>query len=358
MSRQTTIYRGWAIALCLAGFALLIWYSESKFPSPEFGVRASASGFSRDSGASVADDDLTVDLVIVFTAWKRATLAEYFSYLERQDIFINRGPRFRVHVIVFQNGRHLDVSGIVAEWGAPRKWGVRDVLVTHVHSALATGYFGRFLAPLLSNVRKDSYWLVADDDVIWGAHYITNMLRVVDEGRLAVRVGRFVYSDGPQWQEHAGSTYRGVRGVFVTFEEDLLYDFGGQLWAGRIDWLQKAWAHPPATLVTAEDFWISAVLSSFYGISTARPRCPASDVEACACSMKVAGIHVEIELGNQTGGEEARNAAITVHAVATEYRPLGDNALAHERAAYSFSSAGERNWNLSDTAFSECLSFM
>ena len=340
--------------------ALLLLALQSDDVKQIVAPRARDSGARADAGADLraADDAATtVDLVIVFTVWKRPTLAEYFYFLERQDVFRERGPRFRVHVVVFQNGGHLDVKATVAEWSARRVWGTRTVTVTHIHSPLATGYFGRFLVPLLSAVRENSYWVVADDDVAWGAHYISNMLRVVDGGRLAVRVGRFVYWEDSLLKEHMGSTGRGGKGVEAIFEDDVRYDFGGQLWAGRISWLRKAWAHPPTTLVTAEDFWISAVLSSFYGIATARPRCPAADLEACACSMQIASEHFSAEIGNQTGGEGARSEAFTKHAAATYYKPLGDTAIAVEAASYLFRNTGS-TWDLEGTVFADCLFFM
>ena len=76
--------------------------------------------------------------------------------------------------------------------------------------------------------------------------------------------------------------------------------------------------------------------------------------------MKIANVHLEIELGNNTGGENARNAAISAHAIATGYRPLGDAALAQEGTAYTFSGTGSlaRVWDLNGTTFSQCLSFM
>ena len=41
-----------------------------------------------------------------------------------------------------------------------------------------------------------------------------------------------------------------------------------------LEWIKNAWKHPPPRFDNSEDFWISAVLKSKYGIRTRRPKCP------------------------------------------------------------------------------------
>ena len=43
-------------------------------------------------------------------------------------------------------------------------------------------------------------------------------------------------------------------------------------WKNRLE--KKAWTHKPISIEYSEDFWISAVLKSFYNISIKTPRCP------------------------------------------------------------------------------------
>ena len=60
------------------------------------------------------------------------------------------------------------MSAIVLKWQADEA--VRDIMnITYVHSMQPTGYYGRFLVPLLS---EGSYWAVFDDDVIFGSRYV------------------------------------------------------------------------------------------------------------------------------------------------------------------------------------------
>ena len=60
----------------------------------------------------------------------------------------------------------------------------------------------------------------------------------------------------------------------MCFNEDIEYDFGGHIWAGRISWLRQAWKHIPLTLDNCEDFWLSATLKTFYNISIKTSKCP------------------------------------------------------------------------------------
>jgi hypothetical protein len=269
----------------------------------------------------------------------------------------------RTNIIIFQNSDHLDVREIVNEWTDKKAlWGQMDVTVTYIRSPIPTGYFGRFLAPLLSNVREDGYFVVCDDDVLFGSKYLDNMLRVVDEGYLAIRVGRFLGWDTgkEKYGEHMGMSMFGWRqGVQVTSEDDVEYDFGGQMWAGKIDWARKAWHHPPPSLVTSEDFWISAVLRQFYGIGTKRPRCPAGDIEQCACSMQEANDHKAVEVGAHTGGEVAvREDVLNAIVRGYDYEPLGAGPIDKESTAYTFHEIGQGPWSLESSVFERCLYFI
>ena len=88
------------------------------------------------------------------------------------------------------------------------------------------------------------------------------MIRVVNEGSLATRNGRIITK---KYQETYGfNTKKGSFFKHICFNEDMEYDFGGHIWAGRISWLRKAWNHIPFSLENSEDFWISATLKSFY----------------------------------------------------------------------------------------------
>lgn len=305
----------------------------------------------------------TCDLVIIFTVWRRATLGAYFRYIERQDLFAERGPAFRTCITVFQNGAHLNVSDIVAQWSAPGKWGARAVTITHIQSVVATGYYGRFLAPLLAPVRDDSYFIVCDDDVIFGAYYISSMLRVVDGGDVATRNGRFV-SFGSDAEgkpccvtgDRGGASEGGWKlGLQVAAEADIPYDYGGHMWAGRVAWLRTSWSSfPPQDLTTAEDFWLSATLKSKLGVGTKRVRCPLSDVEFCACSMHIAHNHQPAEVGGQVGGEDDRGRVIVKHILATGFVSLPQEARVAENRSLIFGHF----WNTSgESIFRDCLFF-
>lgn len=297
----------------------------------------------------------TYDMIVLVTVWKRATLAQYLEMLAEQNILRTR-PDFSVNVMVFQNGNHMDVASIVQEWSTPGRWGHANVKLDYIKSPISTGYFGRFLVPLISDVRSDTYFLICDDDVLFGSHYLENMLRVIDGGSLAGRIGRMVgVGEGGLYEDGGASAPGWRRGVQVTYETDVEYDFAGHLWGGRIDWLRKAWMHPPPLLVTCEDFWISSVLRTFYGVGTKRPRCPVADMEQCACSMRVADDHQTAELGTKTGGELDRHGAIRTIAGHVGYERISESLREAEAAAYTFYEPGAGPFRLEGSRFEECL---
>lgn len=272
---------------------------------------------------------------------------------------ILRRPLWRTKVVVFQNGNHVDVGPVLSKWTRPVAWPPGcHVEVEHIQSPIPTGYFGRFLVPLLSNLRPDGVWALFDDDLIFGSKYLANLERVVSSGALAVRVGRFIEGPTlPQLREGLGVSETGWKdGTQVTTAADVEYDFGGQVWAGKMSWLRALWTKPPPTLVTCEDVWISVVLRAFHGIRTVRPRCPPTDMEECACSMKVAHTHLPVEVGATVGGEINRSAHLRTIVAAYDYSPLGDAARATEARAYTFSNASTGlPFHTAGTRFSDCL---
>ena len=354
-----------AAVAALVNIASSFFASSSAMPTLHFKLPAAAS-----TGLATIPQTLppfggppTCDLVVVFTVWRRATLDAYFRYFERQDLFAKRGPAFRTCIIVFQNGVYLNVADIIAQWSAPGKWGARAVNITHVQSVVATGYFGRFLSPLLAPVRDDSYFIVCDDDIIFGAYYISSMLRVVDGGNIATRNGRFVsFGNDAEGKfccvtgESGGASEGGWKlGLQVAAETDIPYDYGGHMWAGRVGWLRTSWSSfPPQDLTTAEDLWLSATLKSKLGVGTKRVRCPLSDVEFCACSMRIAHVHQPVEVGAQVGGEGARGRAMVKHILATGFVNLPQEARVLESHAFNFGHF----WNTSgESIFKDCLFF-
>lgn len=301
--------------------------------------------------------DLSDEYVIVLTVWKRQTLEMQLQMLQAQSVLKRHGTV--MHVIIFHNGNHIDVR---QTWSAGQTAGMR---IQYVHSLAHTGYYGRFVAPLLSITRaQDPYWFVFDDDVIFGDRYLENCKRVVDGGALCTRNGRFVSRSGDGWEENLGCSPRGWQeGMQVTWDNDVVYDFGGHIWAGRMSWLRTAWNNPPPTLENLEDYWISAVLQAQHGIPTKRPRCPApsardADLQLCACSMKTALYHEDVELGqhvHHTPRGELLNM-MQQHYQPSSISTTDADFIQHEAEKYVFQSAPV--WKVEGTVFSECLYWM
>jgi UDP-N-acetylglucosamine 2-epimerase (non-hydrolysing) len=289
-----------------------------------------------------------VDMVIVATVWRRNTLDQYLEMLHNQTVF----KRMKVDILVFQNGNHLNVSDVLQKW-QPRFASIGNINLMYVHWQVPTGYFGRFAAPFMSNVHDNGYFIIFDDDLIFGGQYLENMIRVVDAGSLAVRNGRFIT---PSNEESPGSSDLGwADGVQVTSESDIEYDFGGQIWAGKYRWLRWVWQHPPPTLITSEDFWISAVLKRFYNITTLRPKCPSNNMQMCACSMQIAHAHQPVELGAQVGGENKRNEAMLAIINGFNYTRLHDSKRVDEKNAYTVHKPGSGPFQIQGTLFQGCL---
>ena len=243
------------------------------------------------------------DIVIILTVWKRNNIERQLIQVKNQSILKNK----KTNLIIFQNANHVNIDDIVNKWKQPGIFS-DNVDITFIHSPLETGYFGRFLVPLTSSVKEDTYFIICDDDIIWGNRYFENMIRVVNEGSLAVRTGRIIFQN---FQElNIAFTVPGYHGQ-ICFNEDLEHDFGGQVWAGRISWLRKAWKHIPSSIENSEDFWISAVLKTYYNITTKVPKCPCPEgnpvvPDMCAATDKTAAKHEEAIFGNSTAAHKKR----------------------------------------------------
>ena len=237
------------------------------------------------------------DIVVVLTVWKRNNLEKQLIQVKRQSIIKNK----KINLIIFQNSDHVKVDDIIDRWNKNNIL-PKNVIITHIQSPFETGYYGRFLVPLTSHVTNSACFIICDDDIIWGDRYFENMLRVVEEGSLATRNGRIIY--GPF--KSKTMSYFAYKKYHVCFDEDIEYDFGGHLWAGKIDWLRKAWTHIPVSLQNSEDFWISAVLKSFYNISTKIPKCPCPKKNSlivpdfCAVTDLSSDFHMNAQIGNQS----------------------------------------------------------
>jgi hypothetical protein len=235
------------------------------------------------------------DIVIVLTVWKRNNLEKQLLLVKDQSILKNK----TTNIIIFQNSNHVDVTDIINKWKNSDMFSSK-VDLNFIQSPIETGYYGRFLIPLTSSVRSNSYFIICDDDILWGRRYFENMLRVVDEGSLATRNGRILNVD---FTTIVQATKAFQFNVQVCYDEDIQYDFGGHTWAGRISWLRKAWNHVSPTFENSEDFWISAVLRTFYNITTKTPKCPCPNgtlitPDLCASTDKIALQHENARVGN------------------------------------------------------------
>ena len=175
--------------------------------------------------------------------------------------------------------------------------------------------------PLAVDMCEGAYWFINDDDVLFGDMYYENMIRVVNDGFLCGRVGRVLDSDRDNAEE--GHEMDHVPSNPVLFAEDLVCDYVGQVWAGRIEWLRAAWRHPPSSIETSEDFWISAVLKTKYGISSKVPMCPRPvngynfNTEMCACSLKASRKHEKARVSGTTVKNKVR--PIVINNIITDY---------------------------------------
>lgn len=240
-------------------------------------------------------------IIIVLTVWKRNNLLMQLNLINSQTII----HYFNVLVVIFQNANHSSIKNIVCEYNRSYP----HLNMKYIQTEYETGYYGRFLVPLMFSNNDASYFIICDDDILFGSEYLANMIRIVDEGSLATRNGRYIDSNNIEI-----STDKFVKG-FVTWEKDLEYDFGGHMWAGKIEWLKLAWTHPTPTIVNCEDLWISVVLKIFYHITTKVPKCPYPTNSyyyptMCACSDKSARKHVTASLGEKLVSTDSRAYAL------------------------------------------------
>ena len=125
------------------------------------------------------------DAVVVVTVWKRSTTRRILSMIANQTALVGQ----KAVVILFQNGEHVDITETKNECRDKSFWQGRDVDILHVHSKVESGYYGRFLSPLSVASSKEAFFILLDDDILFGNRYFENMLRVVRDGSLAQEMG-------------------------------------------------------------------------------------------------------------------------------------------------------------------------
>ena len=292
------------------------------------------------------------DIVIVLTVWKRNNIEKQLIQVKNQSILKNK----KTNIIIFQNSNHVNINKIVNKWKQSDMFSDK-VDITFIQSPIETGYFGRFLIPLTSSIRSNSYFFVCDDDVIWGNRYFENMIRVVNEGSLATRNGRIITENYEEIEVAYGGGYVSKQ---ICYNEDIEYDFGGHIWAGRISWLRKAWNHIPFSLKNSEDFWLSAVLKSFYNIPTKIPKCPCPEVnpiipEMCAGSDKSALKHENANVGISTISAELRAKLVKEIVIKFKYMPLILYKPEYVKSIHKKYVFGDNLFNLSDILWKDIL---
>jgi len=231
--------------------------------------------------------------------------------------------------------------------------------ISYIKSPIETGYFGRFIIPLTSSIRSDSYFIICDDDVIWGKRYFENMIRVVNDGSLATRNGRIIDEN---FQEYSPVPSKACQlNIHICYDEDIEYDFGGHTWAGLISWLRKAWNHIPISIENSEDFWISAALKSFYNIPTKTPKCPCPPKgipiipDMCAASDISAKEHIDAKIGNSIIGHNIRNKIIKETSSKFKYILLAKSNPKYVKSMSKKFVFGSSLFNLSDLRWKDVL---
>jgi hypothetical protein len=233
--------------------------------------------------------------------------------------------------------------------------------INFIQSPFETGYFGRFLIPLTSSVKSSAYFIICDDDIIWGRKYFENMIRVVDEGSLATRNGRIIKKNFDTVSPVPKKGFK--KNIQICYNEDIEYDFGGHIWAGRLSWLRKAWNHIPISIENNEDFWISAVLKTFYNITTKTPKCPCpKDIpivpDLCAASDKSSKKHRKARVGNLIILHSIRKKIVKKTTIKFKYKLLiSQNKKIIKNIAKKFVFGNLKNplFNLNDTLWNNVL---
>ena len=293
------------------------------------------------------------DIVIVLTVWKRNNLESQLIQIKNQSILKNK----KTNIIIFQNANHINIDNIVNKWKQSDVFSEK-VDITFIHATMETGYFGRFVIPLTSSVRSESYFIICDDDIIWGKRYFENMIRVVNEGSLCTRNGRIITED----YQTISEVYKNERlDNHVCYNEDIEYDFGGHTWAGRISWLRKAWNHIPFSFENSEDFWLSATLKSFYNISTKIPKCPCPEgndpiiPDMCAVSHKSSDQHENAVIGNLTISKNIRAKLMKEITEKFKYQRLIYSKPEYVKSIHKKFVFGKNIFNLKDDFWKDVL---
>ena len=308
----------------------------------------------KDSTEVNYQDD-SYDFVIVLTVWKRNNLERQLIQVKNQSILKNK----KTNIIIFQNSNHTYIEDIVNKWKQSKNFSEK-IDITFIQSPIETGYFGRFIIPLISSVRNNSYFFICDDDVIWGNRYFENMIRVVNEGSLATRNGRIIDIN---FKENTEVSKSKVLTKQICYNEDIEYDFGGHIWAGRISWLRKAWNHIPFSIENSEDFWISAVLKRFYNISTKIPKCPCPDEkpiipDMCAASDISALKHVKAKVGKSSISTRIRVKLIEQIIRNFNYQRLILAKPEYVKSIHKKFIYGEKLFNLNDSIWKDVCYWM
>ena len=192
---------------------------------------------------------------------------------------------------------------------------------------------------------------------MWGNRYFENMIRVVNEGSLATRNGRIINEN---FEEIIEVYKKGGLDKQVCFNEDIEYDFGGHIWAGRISWLRKAWNHIPFSFENSEDFWLSASLKSFYNIPTKTPKCPCPEEnpiipDMCAASDKSAGRHENAIIGDLTFSHSNRSRLMEEIINKFNYPRLIYSKPKYVKNIHKKYFFGDKLFNLSDILWKDVL---
>lgn len=217
--------------------------------------------------------NIRYDIVYVLSIWKRLNYSWQIEMLlkQRYKNFYN------ILIVIFQNGDHIYFD--YSQYSNNKQ----NIHIEYIHSVIETGYFARFIIPLLCNIKESSYFFIIDDDIRWGNYYFNNMIELVDKGFLATRNGRLIDKEG----NYKAILFDELKNMPILYNEHIEFDFGGHIWGGKTEWLKVLWKHPPPFYDTCEDIWISVVIHTYLGIKTATPKCnniTSSTVgEICAC---------------------------------------------------------------------------
>ena len=308
------------------------------------------------------NNEVQYDIVIVLTVWKRNNLESQLIQIQRQSITKLKYKK-KINIIIFQNSNHTDVTNIIKKWNMTNMFNnnIKISFITFIQSPIETGYFGRFLIPLTPPVTSNAYFIICDDDVIWGDRYFENMIRVVDEGFLATRNGRLITKNFVEICPV--SNFSGKKNVQACYNEDIEYDFGGHIWAGKISWLRKAWVHIPVSIENCEDFWLSSVLKTFYNISTKTPKCPCPEgkiinPDLCAASHITAHIHIDSIIGYSQSNGALRRSIMISTLQKFNYTPLlykDPNLIEKIQKKFKYGNETNPLFNLSDHLWDNVL---